>query len=253
MDIFKFPRTGHLEGSRYQIGDDLADIPFCDISGKFMVVEEKVDGSNSAISFSDEGKLLLQSRGHYLTGGPREKHFDLFKSWAYTNMSPLRDLLSDRYVMYGEWMYAKHTVYYNNLSHYFIEFDIYDKKQNVFLSTDKRKALLKNYSFISSAPILYEGKISDYDFLLDLMDRSHFIEGNHIEELIEENESSKEYILKETDKSDLMEGLYIKIEEDGVAQSRCKYVRSSFLATVNDSESHWLNRPIIKNKLSTTL
>ena len=32
------------------------------------VVEEKVDGANAAVSFED-GKLVLQSRGHVLTGG----------------------------------------------------------------------------------------------------------------------------------------------------------------------------------------
>ena len=52
------------------------------IFGKYIVIEEKVDGANAAISFSDSGELLLQSRGHYLTGGYRERHFNLFKQWA---------------------------------------------------------------------------------------------------------------------------------------------------------------------------
>jgi hypothetical protein len=34
-----------------------------------VTVEEKVDGANAAISFSPDGQMLLQSRGHYLTGG----------------------------------------------------------------------------------------------------------------------------------------------------------------------------------------
>ncbi len=42
--------------------------------------------------------------------------------------SQLYELLKDRYIMYGEWLYAKHTVFYDNLTHYFMEFDIYDKK-----------------------------------------------------------------------------------------------------------------------------
>ena len=53
--------------------------------------------------------------------------------------------------MYGEWLYAKHTVYYDALPHYFLEFDIYDKEQAIFLSTKKRKELLgstKNVLFI---------------------------------------------------------------------------------------------------------
>ena len=69
-EIKKYPRTPHLEGSRLQPGDeDLSQIRFSQIAGKHIVVEEKIDGANSAISFSEDGELLLQSRGHFLTGG----------------------------------------------------------------------------------------------------------------------------------------------------------------------------------------
>ena len=71
----KYPRTPHLEGSRLQPGDeDLSQVSFSYIRGKYLVVEEKVDGANSGISFGKDGTLLLQSRGHYLTGGYRERH-----------------------------------------------------------------------------------------------------------------------------------------------------------------------------------
>ncbi len=36
-----------------------------------MVPKEKADGANAAVSFDENGTLLLQSRGHYLNGGPR--------------------------------------------------------------------------------------------------------------------------------------------------------------------------------------
>ena len=68
--IIKYPRTPHIEGSRLQPGDeDLSQIPFAEIAGLPLVIEEKIDGANSALSFDPSGQLLLQSRGHYLTGG----------------------------------------------------------------------------------------------------------------------------------------------------------------------------------------
>ena len=71
QQIFKYPRTQHIEGSKLSDGDyDLSQVPFDQIKGKHVVVEEKVDGANSGISFSPDYELLLQSRGHYLTGGP---------------------------------------------------------------------------------------------------------------------------------------------------------------------------------------
>ena len=97
------------------------------IKGAHVVVEEKLDGANSAISFDSAGRLLLQSRGHFLTGGPRERQFAPLKAWAATIAAPLRDRIDDRYVIYGEWLYAKHTVFYDALPHYFCEFDVYDR------------------------------------------------------------------------------------------------------------------------------
>lgn len=64
LSIRKYPRTPHVEGSRLQPGDeDLRQIPFSTILGRNLVVEEKCDGANSAISFDPNGELLLQSRG----------------------------------------------------------------------------------------------------------------------------------------------------------------------------------------------
>jgi hypothetical protein len=73
-------------------------------------VEEKIDASNSGISFGASGQVLLQSRGHFLGGGPREKQLGLFKSWTSCHRWELWAALGVRYVMYGEWVYAKHTI-----------------------------------------------------------------------------------------------------------------------------------------------
>jgi len=56
-------------------------------------------------------------------------------------------------------------------------------------------------------------------------------------------------IFNETDMSGLMEGLYIKVEEDGIVKERYKFVRHGFLQVVSDSETHWIDRPIIPNQL----
>jgi len=69
----------------------------------FTRVVDPADGE----MFSPDGQMLLQSRGHYLTGGEREKHFNLFKQWAYSHAGTFWEVLSDRYVLYGEWLYAK--------------------------------------------------------------------------------------------------------------------------------------------------
>ena len=107
LEILKYPRTPHLEGSRLQAGDEGQDhVPLASLRGAHAVVEEKLDGANVGISFTGGGELLLQSRGHYLAGGGRERQFALLKQWAQAHEGRLLERLEDRYVMYGEWLLA---------------------------------------------------------------------------------------------------------------------------------------------------
>lgn len=195
--------------------------------------------------------MLLRSRGHYLTGGAREKHFNLFKQWAYTLAGELYPVLKTRYILYGEWLYAKHTVFYDYLPHYFLEYDILDLETGQFLSTDRRQQLLIKTSLLA-VPILYQGKLNYYQKLLQLLKNSHYIQPEHcdrLRSLCQELQLDPEKAIKETDNSNLMEGLYIKVEEDGIVKQRYKYVRASFLTAIKTAEGHWLNRPIIPNQL----
>ena len=251
--IYKYPRTQHIEGSGLQAGDeDLGVVPFRALAGRYLVVEEKMDGANSAVSFAPDGQLLLQSRGHYLTGGEREKHFHLLKAWANRYAAELWDALGERYVMYGEWLYAKHSVFYTDLPHYFLEFDVYDKAEEVFLSTERRWQLLKQAAFVASVKVLHEGPVASLQDLIGMIGPSHFIAPDYLrrlETICREKRLDASRALRETDQSGLMEGLYVKVEEEGTVQERYKYVRAGFLQTVFDSQSHWLDRPIIPNLL----
>ena len=220
--IVKYPRTPHLDGSRVQPGDeDLAIVKPAGLEGLPLVIEEKLDGSNAGISFDADGTLVLQSRGHVLTGGPRERQFDLFKRWASSHRESLQGILGSRYLMYGEWLYARHTIFYDDLPHYFLEFDILDRDTGTFLSTGRRHALLAG-SPVRSVPVLATGHVPAWEGLLS---RSR------------------------CSSSELMEGLYIKWEADGRVLGRYKYVRRGFLQAVADSETHWMDRQIEPNRL----
>ena len=251
--IRKYPRTPHIEGSRLQPGDeDLSQIPFDAIKRKHLVIEEKCDGANSAISFGPDGQLLLQSRGHYLTGGYRERHFNLMKQWATVHRDAFYQVLGNRYIMYGEWMYAKHTVFYDALPHYFLEFDILDRETGVFLDTLTRHDMLKDTP-VASVPVLSSGYCKTKEEMLKYLGRSRYVTENQQQNLWSAAVKlglDPERNCKETDLSGFMEGLYIKVEEEGQVVERMKYVRAAFLQCVDFSESHWIDRPIIPNQLA---
>ena len=50
LDLFRYPRTPHLEGSRLQDGDEGHDhVPYRTLAGQTLVVEEKLDGANTVL------------------------------------------------------------------------------------------------------------------------------------------------------------------------------------------------------------
>ncbi len=250
--LIKYPRTPHIEGSRLQPGDeDLSQIPFDTIRNRYLVIEEKCDGANSAVSFDKNGELLLQSRGHYLTSGYRERHYNLMKRWAMAHRDRLFALLGTRYIMYGEWVYAKHTVYYDALPHYFLEFDILDRERGMFLDTPTRHDMLKNAPVVS-VPVLGSGYYKLKEEMLKFLGKSNFVTGKQRENLWDAAVKlglDPERNCNETELSGIMEGLYIKVEENGQVVDRMKYVRAAFLQCVDFSETHWIERPIIPNQL----
>ena len=251
--ILKYPRTRHLEGSREQAGDeDLNSVRFAEIKGKYLVLEEKIDGANCGISFGEEGRLYLQSRGHFLNGGYGESQFDMLKVWAECYRDRLRQVLGSRYVMYGEWMFAKHTVFYDRLPHYFMEFDIFDKKEERFFSTAKRREILEKAPFVHSVPVLETGRYEKISDITRLIGHSNYISEDPAENLQKQCEkygTDAERTKAQTDLSGVMEGIYIKVEEGDYTVDRLKFVRHSFLNSILDSESHWMNRPLTANRL----
>ncbi|MBL8602591.1 MAG: RNA ligase family protein [Myxococcales bacterium] len=251
-ESIKYPRTPHLEGSRLQPGDeDLDQVSFASLEGAWVVVEEKVDGANASVRF-DEGAMRLQSRGHVLTGGPRERQFGLFKTWAQCHQRDLFEVLGARYVMYGEWLYAKHTVFYDRLPHYFLEFDVLDRETGLFLSTAARRRLLEGLAVVS-VPVLSEGPLRGRAALEALVTASKFKSPGWRAALATAARDAgvdPERAARETDTHDQMEGLYLKVETGDACVGRLKWVRHSFLTAIADSGSHWADRPIVVNGLA---
>ncbi len=251
--MHKYPRTQHLEGSRLQPGDeDLSAVPFGELSGRPIVVEEKLDGANAGISFGADGRLQLQSRGHYLVGGARERHFALFKTWASVHQDALRDRLGERYVVYGEWLYAKHTVFYDRLPHWFMEFDVLDTASGAFLDTPGRRALLAGLPVVP-VPVLWQGPARSMDQLWSLIAPSLYKGSGWREALVQAAVAEgldPARVQRQTDPHDDAEGLYIKWEDQGRVLGRYKLIRPSFLSSVMDADGHWLNRPILPNRLA---
>jgi len=256
QQIRKYPRTRHLAGSSLQTGDhDLGRVPFSHLRGRRVVYEEKLDGANSGFFFDAGGRIHGQSRGHELDlsqRGGRERHFNYFKDWLNAHSETFLDRLEDRYVVYGEWMHASHTVYYDALPHLFMEFDVLDTASGTFLSTEARAELLRGLPIVS-VPVLYDGEAMGEEHLRSLI-RPSLYKTEHwrhsLAEAIRREGLDPVRTMAKIEGSDLSEGIYVKVEEDGRVVERLKFVRAGFIQHVMDIDEHWLSRPILPNVLA---
>ena len=232
-DFKKFPRTPHLFGSKGT--DDDKHLNQADsqrfLDDESLIVEEKVDGTNVGIHFTANGQLVLQCRGHLITEGMHPQ-YDLFKQWAAVQRPMLEERLGDQYLLFGEWVYAKHSIHYRALSHYFLEFDIFDKQAGEFLSLERRLAIMDGSS-LQTVPVVHTGRIDRAD-LLNLIGPSAF---------------DSEFENPFTGRLDhLMEGLYLRTEALGVVTGRAKCVRPEFVEKIKQS-THWQQQPLVPNLL----
>ena len=101
---------------------------------------------------TDGFELRFQNRGKFVNreSGSQWRALD---EWASRHSSSLYELLapferngrSIRRILFGEWLFAKHSVAYNRLPDYFVAFDIAEDGR--LLSVAARNALLADSSF----------------------------------------------------------------------------------------------------------
>jgi hypothetical protein len=202
------------------------------IAAPSLIVEEKLDGTNVGIHFTSAGRMVLQCRGHEVTTGMHPQ-YDLFKQWTMSKRAVFESIVEDRLILFGEWLYARHSVHYRALPHYFFEFDVYDKRRKLFLSLTARLVQLEGTG-IHTVPILHRGPATEHE-LLALIGPSKF---------------DSAFANPTTGHTDnLMEGLYLRTERDGSVESRAKIVRPEFVEKIKQSE-HWQHQPVVPNLLA---
>ena len=277
-DFVSYPSTPHVEGSGLQKGDGppSSRIPYDRLAeqdardGVAWVLEEKLDGAQAGLSHAPHDlSLRLQSRGSFLTGAPREFQFNMFKEWAAVHEEWLLECLEDRYVCFGEWTFAMHTQFYDRLGHYFHEFDVWDRKEGCFLSTEARQALwggmpvcpvpviasgpppesLKEFRRIADRPSAY--RTPDWR---DALREAVIDQLRRLPKAGEPDESAVETAWKaalaRTGDMDRIEGLYVKREKDGRVIGRFKHVDPQFVQTILDSGDHWMSHRLIRQRLA---
>jgi hypothetical protein len=183
-----------------------------------LFVEEKVDGANLGISFDSSGNLKLQSRGAWLEP-PYRGQWASLAEWLSPRTDRLFSGIDDRYVIFGEWCFARHTVRYTGLTDWFLGFDILEIPSGRFLATHGRDETMSRLP-IAQVPFLAKGHFS-LDRLTGLLGASLLGNGP-------------------------AEGVYLRFNSEEWLGGRAKLVAPGF---VSPTEPHWSSRPMAINQL----
>lgn len=215
FEIPPYPRTLHLGDSG---GGRPGASPWSALAGRTLAVEEKIDGQHVGLGFSSEGELVVFSRKSPVGDDPA---FRPLLAQLRPHLDALFDALGGRYVLYGEWARLVHTVRYDALPSWFLEDDIFDRERQGFLDTPSRDALRGALPspLRAAVPVLARRVFADPAALRELLGPSRF----------------RSPALP----GQASEGLYVKVEEEGLVRGRYKWVRADFLAAIAASGQHW--------------
>ncbi|GFI08789.1 MAG: RNA ligase family protein [Lachnospiraceae bacterium] len=218
--FFKFPSTPYIESKKDKVRKDkiLSGKKVEQLLSQEVYVEEKIDGANLGISFGGDGKLLFQNRGSILYP-PLEGQWAILEKWVEKYEEAMFEYLADRYILFGEWCYVTHSIYYDSLPDWFVGFDVFDKKSYRFLSVKNRNQIMKQIG-ICFVPALGQGIFK-------------------IEQL-------KGFFGKSQYSSSYCEGIYLRQDEGEFLKYRAKLVREDFQQRI---EEHWSKKQIRHNKI----
>lgn len=204
--MYKYPRTPHLPFSPGFTDDDVHLKTDSQFYNKMVVVTEKMDGENSTIYKNNYHARSLDST-----------HRD-YHSWLLAYIRSFQYQLEDDERICGEYLYAKHSIFYDDLESYFYGFSLW--KDDMCLDWGKTKKRFKELGIVH-VPELY---IGTYDSAL-------------IERIA----------LRVVDRGG--EGIVVRTFDgfsyDDFSQNIAKYVRPNHVQT----DKHWSLAEIESNKL----
>ena len=201
----KYNRTFHLPISPGTTSDDRIAKSVDNLLNRMLILGEKLDGENQGLN---RPGVYARSHGAFTQNPWSVKSWELHQRIG-------RDIPEDMFI-FGENMYAIHSIEYHNLKSYFYMFGIRDK--NTWLSWDE----MEEYAYlldIPMVPVLYKGVFSTAKELYD-----------KVEELVKQPSRLG---------SDVMEGCVVRVadsfDDSEFSTSVMKWVRKGHVQT----DEHW--------------
>ena len=203
---YKYPRTLHFPFSDGITSDDKVLETTVHFNNREIVVTEKMDGENSTVY-----------RDYYHARSLSSEH-KWYHSWLLGYIKTFQYLIPENYRICGEYLFARHSIKYENLKSYFQVFSVWN--EDVCLSWDETESFC-NQLGLETVPVLYRG-LYDEDKIKEI---------------------AKEVVSKGG------EGIVVRLSSsfkyEDFSLSIAKYVRKNHVQT----DKHWSLGIIEENKL----
>jgi hypothetical protein len=204
---FKYQRTLHLKFSPGSTSDDKFAENYDDLLGRRVIVTLKMDGENTSCYRDAIHARSMDSQHH-----PS-------RDWVKAFWGSIKHNIPEGWRVCGENLYAKHSLFYEDLPTYFLGFSLWDEN-NYCLCWDDTLTLYKDIGIIPVRTI-YDG-VFDEEKLKDLAESP----------IVKSNEG---FVVRSAD------GFYYQDFQKRVF----KYVRKNHVRT----STHWMSSEIVPNKL----
>ncbi len=215
-DSPKYPRTPHLPWSPGSTSDDRRIESVEPLLCVDIVVTEKLDGSN----------VCLEAGGCYArshASAPNHSSFDAFKAFHAT----IKSLLPENLQIFGEWLYARHSIGYKALPNYFMVFGVRDLNTMKWSSWTEIEMWAEELS-VSTVPVLTKEHLNREWKLRDLTESLARLPSRCGGE---------------------REGVVVRkageFSDGDFGVSVAKFVRANHVQT----SDHWKNQEIVRNEL----
>lgn len=211
MNTNKYPRTPHLPTSPGFTADDIrsARVALPLLTGE-VVVTEKLDGENTYMSQS-----VIHARSGERTTSHPSRHY-VTALWGR-----IAHLIPRHIVLFGENLYAKHSIGYTALPDYFVLFAAVNEFNGLVLDWQATGTLADKLGLFL-APVLYRGNWNERAIAATFTGVSQF------------GGTQEGYVVR-------VSGTYPFAEH---ADHAAKWVRSGHVAP---DAKHWFQQSIVKN------
>lgn len=125
-------------------------------------VQEKLDGANMGVSWTSgpviRNRNNILKKGYIKKETPAKLQFRSSWNWLHAHnkdIQKIKEIWQGDITIYGEFLYAKHSIFYDKLPDIFIAYDIYSVEDRKFIGVDDFESLMSqtNIEYVKSEKV----------------------------------------------------------------------------------------------------